>query len=180
MKMDEGLDTGPMLLQRSVPIDRTATTATLQTLLATLGAEALLEALAQIASGTAQPRAQPAQGVTHAAKLDKAEAVIDWRSSALAIERQVRAFDPWPVAETRWAGEPLRVLAAHARGGEPLARSNPPADAGTVVAVEREAILVACGEGQLAITALQRPGRKRLSAAEFANAGLISRGERLG
>jgi methionyl-tRNA formyltransferase len=184
MKMDEGLDTGPILLQRMLPIDRTATTATLQTLLATLGAEALLEALAHIVSGTAQPRAQPAQGVTYAAKLDKAEAVIDWRSSALAIERQVRAFDPWPVAETRWAGEPLRILAAEARGSEPLPSSTPPgpsaADVGTVVAVEREAILVACGEGLLAITALQRPGRKRLSASEFANAGLISRGDRFG
>jgi methionyl-tRNA formyltransferase len=175
LKMDAGLDTGPILLQRPVPIDRSTTTGRLQETLGTVGAGALIEALEQIAHGTAQPRPQPAEGVAYAAKVEKAEAVIDWASSALDIERRVRAFDPWPVAETRWAGEPLRILAAHELANAPGA-----AAAGTIIAARRGAIVVACGEGSLAITELQRAGRRRVSAAEFVNSGQISEGQRLG
>ncbi len=175
MKMDSGLDTGPILLQRPVPIDRAATTGRLQETLASMGAGALLEALEQIAHGAARPRPQPAEGVAYAAKVEKAEAVIDWAASALDIERRVRAFDPWPVAETRWAGEPLRILAAHE-----LANAPGTAEAGTIVAARRDAIVVACGTGSLALTELQRAGRRRLSAAEFVTSGRISEGQRLG
>ena len=109
MQMDAGLDTGPVLLQRSVPIGAHATSGELHAELATLGAAALLEALGALASGRAQPRPQSAAGVTYAAKIAKSEALIDWSADAVQIERQVRAFNPWPVAETRFAGEQLRV-----------------------------------------------------------------------
>ena len=109
MQMEAGLDTGPMLLTRAVPIDARETAATLHDRLATLGAQALLDALEEIAQGTATPRVQPAEGVTYATKLRKEEAAIDWSRSAAEIDRQIRAFDPWPVAETRWNGQQLRV-----------------------------------------------------------------------
>jgi methionyl-tRNA formyltransferase len=175
MKMDAGLDTGPILLQRPVPIDRSTTTRRLQETLGTVGASALIEALEQIAHSTARPRPQPVEGVAYASKVEKAEAVIDWASSALDIERRVRAFDPWPVAETRWAGEPLRILAAHE-----LMNATGAAAAGTILAARRDAIVVACGEGSLAITELQRAGRRRLTAAQFVSSGQISEGQRLG
>jgi methionyl-tRNA formyltransferase len=175
MKMDAGLDTGPILLQRAVPIDRSATTGRLQEALASVGAGALLEALEQIAGGAAHPRPQPAEGATYAAKVEKAEALIDWGAGALDIERRVRAFDPWPVAETRSAGETLRIFAAHE-----LTNTLATAAAGTIIAARRDGIVVACGRGSLAITELQRAGRKRLSAAEFVNSGQILEGQRLG
>jgi methionyl-tRNA formyltransferase len=176
MQMDAGLDTGPILLERKIAIDRAATAGRLEEALAALGADALLEALRQIEGGSARSRPQPREGVTYAAKLAKSEAVIDWRSSALAIERQVRAFNPWPIAETRLSAEPLRIHAAHA-----LARVDSSAGVpGTVLALDPGAIVVACGEGALALTELQRPGRKPLPAAEFARAGWLSEGQRLG
>ena len=188
MQMDRGLDTGPILAQRAQAIDRSATSASLHRSLASLGAAALLETLHDLASGAARARMQPAQGVTYAAKIEKAEALIDWRSSALQIERQVRAFDLWPIAETRLDGEPLRILAARARlddvvplaedGGEPA--EAPAHLAGTIVAVRRDAIVVRCGEGSLEIKALQRAGRKPLAAADFVNAGRLTIGQRLG
>jgi methionyl-tRNA formyltransferase len=177
MNMDAGLDTGPILLERSLTIDRADTTGSLQETLATLGAALLLEALEDIAAGRARPRPQPADGATYAPKVQKAEALIDWRAAAIAIERQVRAFNPWPITETRSAGEPLRIHAARAGTGAQGAAGR---EAGTVIAMEREAIWVACGEGSLAITELQRPGRKRLGAAEFARGGQLCVGQRLG
>jgi methionyl-tRNA formyltransferase len=184
MQMDAGLDTGPILAQRSVPIDRTMTSGRLHDLLAALGAEALLGTLADVAAGAASPRAQPAEGVTYAAKIEKSDAQIDWRSSALQIERQVRAFDPRPAAETRLGEEPLRILAAHVLEREgaagPSAADTSSAPAGTIIAVGRDAIVVSCGEGRLAITKLQRAGRKPLSARDFANAGRLASGQRLG
>lgn len=169
MQMDAGLDTGPMLLQRRMPIPPTATAGVLEGELAALGADALLEALQEIATGRACPRAQPSDGVTYARKIEKSEAAIDWRATALSIERQVRAFNPWPIAETRLAGEPLRIFAARA---EPLSRASIPAPhPGTVLSADRDAIRVCCGEGQLAVTQLQRPGGKVLAAGAFVNAG---------
>jgi len=174
MQMDSGLDTGAVLLERRIPIERTATSGTLHDRLAQLGAEALLEALREIAAGTADPRPQSAAGVTYAHKIAKSEALIDWRGSALAIERQVRAFNPWPGAETRFAGEPLRVLAARAEDGAAVG------EPGTIIAARRDAVLVGCGDGQLALTELQRPGRKPVAAGDFANAGRLVPGQRLG
>jgi methionyl-tRNA formyltransferase len=116
MLMDAGLDTGPMLLKKEVLIGADETGGSLHDRLATLGGAALLEALEGHAAGTLRPTAQPAEGVTYAAKIDKAEAHIDWTRGALEIERQVRAFNPWPVAETRLEGEQLRVFEAQVVG----------------------------------------------------------------
>lgn len=175
MQMGLGLDTGPVLLQRRIPIDRMATSGTLHERLAALGAEGLLEALREIAAGTSQPRPQPPEGITYAAKISKSEALIDWRVDALAIDRQIRAFNPRPGAETRLGGEPLRVLAAHV---QPAAAT--PAEPGTIIAIRRDAIVVHCNAGGLALTELQRPGRKPLPAAEFVKAVPLAAGQRLG
>jgi methionyl-tRNA formyltransferase len=116
MLMDPGLDTGPMLLNEEVPIGPMDTGGSLHDRLAAVGASAVLEALDGHAQGTLSPVPQPLEGVTYAAKIDKAEAVIDWSQDALRIERQVRAFNPWPIAETRLEGEQLRVFEAVAEG----------------------------------------------------------------
>jgi methionyl-tRNA formyltransferase len=164
MQMEAGLDTGPMLLARAVPISARETAATLHDRLATLGAEALLDALDEIAQGTATPRAQPAEGVTYATKLRKEEATIDWSRSAAEIDRQIRAFDPWPVAETRLHGQQLRVW--QAMPIDSRASRNP----GEVLATSAVGIDVSTGNGVLRLTRVQRAGRKALSAAEFLKA----------
>src|SRR5262245_32216514 len=118
MLMDPGLDTGPMLLQRRLTIEAHDTGGSLHDRLAIQGAEALVEALSGLEGGTLQSIPQPSDGVTYAAKLDKAEARIDWTAPAIDIERKVRAFNPWPIAETRYEGEQLRVLRATAVSGQ--------------------------------------------------------------
>jgi methionyl-tRNA formyltransferase len=164
MQMEAGLDTGPMLLARAVPIGARETAATLHDRLATLGAEALLDALEEIAQGTATPRVQPAEGVTYATKVRKEEAAIDWSRSAAEIDRQIRAFDPWPVAETRLHGQQLRVW--QAMPIDSRASRNP----GEVLATSAVGIDVSTGNGVLRLTRVQRAGRKALSAAEFLKA----------
>jgi methionyl-tRNA formyltransferase len=164
MQMDAGLDTGPMLLQRRVPLDRSTTARGLQDELATLGAQALLEVLAQLERGTLQPQAQPAEGVSYARKIDKSEASIDWRRPAMDLERQVRAFESWPVAETRLAGEQLRIYRARATEAEPVGAP------GELIERGDAGLLVRCGRGSLLLQELQRPGGRRVSAAQFAHA----------
>ena len=163
MRMEAGLDTGPMLLVRRLPIARDETGGSLHDKLSVLGAEALMAALPGIAVGTLVPQAQDEALATYARKLSKGEALIDWTSPALAIERQVRAFNPWPVAETRLDGEALRVWRARAIDGSGGA-------AGTVVAVSGDGIDVAAGEGRLRILELQPPGRRVMSARDYLNA----------
>ena len=182
MRMDAGLDTGPILLQRTVPIERGTTSGELHDILARLGAAALLGAIAELAAGRLEPRAQPAEGASYAAKIEKREALIDWRASALEIERRVCAFNPWPIAETRLAQEPLRIFRAlaeprRAASGAPDHGATLP---GTIVEAGPERVVVQCGDGLLAITELQRPGRKALPASEFLRAVRLSAGERLG
>jgi methionyl-tRNA formyltransferase len=177
MQMDAGLDTGPMLLKRAIPIGPEETGQTLHDRLAEIGANAVLDALDSLASGTARPEPQPEAGVTYAAKLDKAEARIDWSARAIEIERKVRAFNPWPIAETLYEGEQLRVLSAKAE----MADSNrlggqPP---GTILSVSDRAVLVQCGMGRLAIAEVQRPGKRPVSALDFANTAPLV-GRRLG
>ena len=164
MQMDEGLDTGPTLLERRTPIHARDTGATLHDRLATLGAQALLAALDELASGAVKATPQPAIGATYASKIRKEEALIDWRRSAVEIDRQVRAFNAWPIAETRWRGEQLRIWEA-----EPLATSAAAA-AGTVLASGPQGVDVATGDGILRIARLQAPGRKPVTAMEFSNA----------
>lgn len=164
MQMDVGLDTGPMLLERVTPIEPRETAATLHDRLATLGAEAVIEAIDAIAAGIATAREQPKDGATYAAKIRKEEALIDWSKSAIEIDRQVRAFNPWPIAETRWNGQQLRVWEAL-----PLATKSsvPP---GTVVATSNAGIDVATGNGTLQLTRVQAAGRKAMAAADFLKA----------
>ena len=158
MLMDAGLDTGPMLLQQAIPIGPKTTAGALTDALAGLGARLMLEALDEVAAGRLAPRPQPLEGVTYAAKLKREEAPLDWRLSAAHLERQVRAFDPWPGAFFFARDERIRVLAAEA---EPLTVTAP---AGTVL---DERLSIACGEGALRPLRLQRPGRAALCTHAF-------------
>lgn len=174
MRMEAGLDTGPILLARSIPIAPSDTSATLHDRLSKLGAEALLEALPGIADGSLRPRPQPSEGVTYAAKVAKEEARIDWTQPAVQLDRQVRAFNPWPVAETTLNGVQLRIWAAvpNARGLDAADREAQlhQVDAvapGTVVRADAGGIHVATGQGTLILTQVQLAGRKPVSAAEF-------------
>jgi len=165
MQMEAGLDTGPILLERRTPIAREDTGGTLHDRLSALGAEVLAEGLARLLAGSALPaRAQTEAGVAYAHKLEKAEAKLDFTRPAIALERQVRAFDPWPVAEAEIAGEPLRIWAAQAI--ELDHRAAP----GSLVAVSRDGIALACGVGALRVTAVQRAGGKRIGALDYLNA----------
>lgn len=167
MCMDVGLDTGPVLSMKSIAIGPHETAAALHDRLAALGAQALIEALPSFASGTLQPQAQPDAGVTYAHKLRKDEARIDWTRSALEIDRQVRAFNPWPVAETCWRDQQLRVWES-----VPLDLND--AKPGKVVGADATGIVVATGSGALSIRRLQLAGRKQMTAAEFLNAHAIA------
>jgi methionyl-tRNA formyltransferase len=158
MQMDAGLDTGPILAQQAVQIDANTTAGELTDRLAALGASLIVETLDRLAGGTLRPRPQPADGVTYAPKLRREEARLDWRRPAAALERQVRAFDPWPGAYLVAGGERIRVLAAAA---EPAPLTAPP---GTVL---DERLAIACSEGVLRPLRLQRPGRSALATAEF-------------
>lgn len=184
MLMNAGLDTGPMLLQRPLSIAPGDTTASLHDRLASLGSSALLEGFAEIEAGRIQPRDQPAEGVTYASKIDKTEAVIQWDSDALEIERRIRAFNPWPIAETSFAGETLKIHSAYLPSFETDSPENAPIDAparqsGEILGIEADAIRVRCGHGDLAVTSVQRPGRRPVSAVDFAHACNIS-GQRFG
>jgi methionyl-tRNA formyltransferase len=165
MQLDAGLDTGPMLLERVRPIGSQDTAGDLHDALSELGAAALLEALDGLAAGTLKSRAQPAEGVSYAPKIEKSEAPIDWSVSAIHLDRKIRAFNPWPVAETRFADESLRVL--QARIAEPIGAHDAP---GTLLGIADDGLRVACGEGVLAVRELQRAGKRPVSARDFANA----------
>jgi methionyl-tRNA formyltransferase len=170
MQMDAGLDTGAMLAQESIAIATTDTTASLHDRVATLGAKMMVQALAQPQAMRAT--AQPQDGITYAHKIEKSEAAIDWQRSATQIARQVRAFDPFPVAQADFQGETFKVWAAQELSSLEVTAlawvaGVRPAPAGHVLAVSDEGIVVACGEGMLRITQLQRPGSKRMPAADF-------------
>ena len=165
MQLDAGLDTGPMLLERVRPIGSQDTAGDLHDALSELGAAALLEALDGLAAGALKPRAQPAEGVSYAPKIEKSESPLDWSVSAIHLDRKIRAFNPWPVAETRFAGESLRVL--RARIAEPMGAHDAP---GTLLGIAEDGLRVACGEGVLAVRELQRAGKRPVSARDFANA----------
>ena len=158
MRMDEGLDTGPILAQRAIPIGAAETAASLHDRLAALGAEMIVAAVDGLAAGTLWARPQPAAGATYAAKLSRAEARLDWRRPAVDLERQVRAFAPWPGATFRANGETIKVLSA-----EIIAESGGTAP-GTVL---DDRLTIACGGGALRPTRLQRGGRAACDAAAF-------------
>jgi methionyl-tRNA formyltransferase len=159
MQMDAGLDTGAMLLTGRLPIDARDTTASLHDKLASLGARLVVEALEIAACGGLAPVAQPAEGVTYAHKIEKAEAALDWSQPAAVLERRIRAFDPFPGAAGTVGGETLKLWSAQVVPGHGAP--------GTVLSVDDAGVAVACGEGALLLTQLQRAGGKRLPVAEF-------------
>jgi methionyl-tRNA formyltransferase len=159
MQMDEGLDTGAMLMAEAIPIGPEDTSATLHDRLAALGARLIVEALEAAACGGLRPQPQPSEGATYARKIDKAEGRIDWHEAAERIERRVRAFDPAPGCFFEDGGETVKVWRAAA---------GPSFDAppGTQ-RIDGERLRVACGEGALDLLELQRPGGRRLPVAAF-------------
>ena len=165
MQMERGLDTGPVLLSQSLPIGEGDTGGQLHDRLSELGAQVLSDGLGLLRAGIVPvARAQPAEGVTYAHKLDKTEARLDWTQPAQALARTVRAFNPWPMAEAQLAGERVRI-----HGAVPLALEHRAAP-GTVLLAGREGIDVACGEGALRIRVLQREGGRAITAADYLNA----------
>jgi methionyl-tRNA formyltransferase len=172
MQMDSGLDTGPVLMQRDLPIAADDDAQSLHDKLAALGAEMIVAALDEIARERSRAVAQSAAGVTYAHKIGKADSMIDWKAPAAQIERAVRALRPAPGAATLLRNSPLKIW----RAGVAEARGAP----GTVLEASAAGIVVACNDGALRVTELQRAGGKRLAAAEFLRGQSIERGERLG
>lgn len=178
MQMEAGLDTGPVLLEKKIPIAADDTGATLFAKLTRLGAEAIVEALARLPELT--PRPQPSEGVTYAHKLSRQEALLDWTQSAAQLARQIRAFDPFPGSETRHREEALKIWAAVAETPGVAPAPGQPAVPGCVVSVDKQGPLVACGEGALRLMTVQKPGGRRIPAAEWARVNALAPGEVLG
>lgn len=176
MQMDVGLDTGDMLVKARCPIGAQDTGGSLHDTLMTLGGPALLETLQQLAADKATPEVQDDSLANYAAKISKAEAQIDWHANAADIDRKIRAFNPFPVAFTRRPQNPeatIRLWQAQPVDG-------PAGEAGEIVAIEPERLIVACGQGALAISRLQLPGKKAMAVGDLlrGNRDLFAIGER--
>jgi methionyl-tRNA formyltransferase len=174
MQMDAGLDTGDMLLVERQRIAADDTTGSLHDKLARLGGRLVVEALEIAACGGFTPKPQPAEGVTYANKIEKAEAQVDWSQPAAVIERRIRAFDPFPGAASTVNGEAIKLWRSE------IDSTNLPHDAGpgTILSVTGSGVAVACGEGVLRLTQLQRAGGKRLPAADFLRGFPLAAGQR--
>jgi methionyl-tRNA formyltransferase len=159
MRMDEGLDTGPMLLAERTPISAADTAESVHDRLAALGATLIVSTLDGLLRGSIDPTPQPEQGVTYAHKLGKEEGVLDWRRPAVELERKVRAFHPWPGTSFAFGGERIKVL----RAALALAGGAP----GTVSVARDGFPVVACGVGGLRLLKLQRPGKAAQTADAF-------------
>ena len=180
MQMDEGLDTGDMLLTATTPIEAVDTAASLHDRLASQGAALIVQALEYLFRGTLVRTPQPSEGALYAHKIDKAEATIDWSLPAPVIERRLRAFDPVPGAQTTIGGETFKIWRARPAGAQP---GRPPLAPGTLEALAPAGVRVACGEGSLDLTSLQVPGGRRVDAAGFlqtATGRRLRPGDRLG
>lgn len=167
MQMEAGLDTGPVLLRASLPIGSDDTTASLHDRLAGLGARLIVEALGQLPLPAV---AQPLEGITYAHKIEKSEALIDWQKSAVELDRHIRAFNPFPGAQTVFGGQTVKIWRATPVDGQGAA--------GEILSVDRQAVVVACGEGALAISELQKAGGKRLAVQQFLGGNPLKAGER--
>lgn len=170
MKMEAGLDTGPVLLEKALPIEATDTADTLVHKLAMLGADAIVEALTNLDKWT--PRRQEDSRATYAAKVTRSEAQIDWSEPAAVIDRMVRAFNPVPGAETTLDGVTLKVWKARLSDAE--------GEPGVVLEAGDGALRVACGKGSLVLEELQRPGSRRMTVSEYVRGSAIAPGTRLG
>lgn len=164
MQMDQGLDTGPILLQRHDSVSESETAETLHDRLAALGAKALIEALDLIASNKINPVQQDHSKATYAHKITKGEALIDWMQPAIQLERKIRAFNPWPIAYTTFKGERVRIFQAKAKAAS---HNKAPR---TIIRASGEGIDIAAKEGILRLQKMQLPGGKLLTAQDFYNA----------
>ncbi|GAB6050569.1 methionyl-tRNA formyltransferase [Hydrogenophilus islandicus] len=174
MEMDEGLDTGPIVATYPIAIAQDETAGSLHDRLTTLAAHAIVEVLPRLPELLSRATPQPTKGVTYAAKIRPAERLLDWTLPAVVLERKIRAFDPTPGTQTWWRGQPLKVWRAA------VAPAVADALPGTVTAVDpQRGVQVACGEGSLWLTELQRAGGKRLPAAEFLRGVPVEVGEQL-
>lgn len=170
MQMDEGLDTGAMLLKAAEPISADDTTGSLHDRLAVLGARLVVEALRALPQGGLVAEPQPAEGVTYAAKIGKAEAAIDWRLPALQIDRRVRAFNPFPGAFGLVGEVPVKIWRCTV-----LPHAGAP---GVVQAADESGVVVGCGAGSLRLLELQKPGSRRMPVAEFLRGFALAPGDR--
>ncbi|MBM5456305.1 methionyl-tRNA formyltransferase [Pseudomonas sp. P66] len=161
MRMEAGLDTGPMLLKVTTPISASDTGGSLHDRLAQMGPPAVLEAIAGLAAGTLEGEIQDDSLATYAHKLNKDEARLDWRRPAVELERLIRAFNPWPICHSSLNGEAVKVLAASLStdSGKP----------GEILAASKDGLIVACGEQSLCLTRLQLPGGKALNFSDLFN-----------
>lgn len=156
MQMEAGLDTGPVLLRGAFPIEAVDTTASLHDRLAELGGRLVVEALGKL---PLPAEAQPQEGVTYAHKIEKAEALIDWSRSAAELDRHIRAFNPFPGAQALFGGQTVKLWQASPVVGR--------GEIGQILAVDRSSIVIACGDGALAVSELQKAGGKRLPVQQF-------------
>ncbi len=170
MQMDAGLDTGGMLLKRAIPIAPDDTTASLHDKLAALGGEMIVDALHRIALCELAPVPQPAEGVTYASKIAKTEAVLDFREPAEVLARRLRAFDPFPGGVASIDGQTIKLWRAIAEAGT--------GEPGVILGADGHGVRVACGNGVLRLTELQKPGGKRLAAADFLRGLPLQAGQR--
>jgi methionyl-tRNA formyltransferase len=173
MRMERGLDTGPVYLAREIKIEASDTAGTLHDKLAALGARCIVEALPAIAASALRPAEQDESGASYARKIDKDEAVIDWSRPASEVERKVRAFNPIPGASSMFAGAPIkfwRALAGPGDGGDP----------GRILESGGDRLIISCGAGTLSAIELQRAGGKRLHTADFLRGISLATGTRFG
>lgn len=175
MQLDEGMDTGPVLLERRTPIGPDETSGELFTRLSTLGAEALLEALAGIEAGSLAPATQDHTRATHAPMLTKADGAIDFAAPAAAVAARIRGVDPWPGAQATLRDQIVKLFRARAFGGGEQGSAP-----GTVLAIDADGAHVATLDGHIVIRELQAPGRKRMTAQQMAAGRGIVVGDVLG
>ncbi len=173
MQMDEGLDTGDMLLKYPCPIDGDDNAQTLHDKLADIGAKGILEALNRLKAGQIEAERQNDSLACYAAKLSKKEAYIDWSRDSVELEREIRGYYPFPVAHTEYGGTTIKVMRAHLGSSETAAP-------GTILAINKNEIIVACGQGTLALEVLQKPGGKPLQAGQFVQGFPLEIGARFG
>jgi methionyl-tRNA formyltransferase len=173
MAMEAGLDTGAVYRCARLPIDAQETAGELELRLATLGADALSAILDELLAGTLQAEPQPAEGVSYAGRISKADGRIDWCQSAARIARQIRAYNPWPVAETTLDGQQLRCFAARV-GSSGTSAGDAQAVPGRILAAGKHGLSVQTGDGILELDMVQLPGRLKLAAAELARSRTLT------